>query len=358
MILNASATYPFTEPAESPTEFYASLLSEKSAFKVKQLLDHELSTTSVKRFKVSPALAASIWIGDLISDDLNPSNLSIWFCPERSHNDTKESELEKGLWIMDGKHVRSDIQILSKTTIYIPDGVMDAYFMILNFKMVLQLVFGKNSEIDLFLNEWLEHIFSNRELYIIQQDDNRTFLAQVLHCINQAIHIYLDSCSKKSRVDARDNLLNQDDKRDLIEQRNFIQKPPSAIKSIFDSTDKENDKNDENGGKGKNGGKRKYDDNDRQIGKRIDNKVKELQKFRLKPKDSFQPYYDKSRDGPKFKEGLPCMKFLLKGYCHTKCNRLHHLTNDQQKEFEKFLINVRDSIKDQDFQQGAAVAEP
>jgi hypothetical protein len=93
MILNASATYPFTEPAESPTEFYASLLSEKSAFKVKQLLDHELSTISVKRFKVSPALAASIWIGDLISDDLNPSNLSIWFCPERSHNDTKESEL-------------------------------------------------------------------------------------------------------------------------------------------------------------------------------------------------------------------------------------------------------------------------
>jgi hypothetical protein len=159
MILNASATYPFTEPAESTTEFYASLLSEKSAFKVKQLLDHELSTTSVKRVKVSPALAAFIWIGDLISDDLNPSNLSIWFCPERLHNDAKESELERGLWIMDGKHVRSDIQILSKTTIYIPDGVMDAYFMILNFKMVLQLLFGKNSKVDLFFNEWLEHIF-------------------------------------------------------------------------------------------------------------------------------------------------------------------------------------------------------
>jgi hypothetical protein len=46
---NASATYPFTEPADSTTEFYASLLSEKSTFKVKQLLDHELSTTSVKR---------------------------------------------------------------------------------------------------------------------------------------------------------------------------------------------------------------------------------------------------------------------------------------------------------------------
>jgi hypothetical protein len=195
---------------------------------------------------------------------------------------------------MDGKHVRSDIQILSKTTIYIPDGVMDAYFMILNFKTVFQLLLGKGSEINLFLNEWLEHIFSNRELYIVQQNDDHTFLAQVLHCINQAIHLYLDSCSKNSRVDVRDNLLNHEDRRDLMEQQNFIQPLPSAIKSIFNSTEKENDKNLENGGKGKNGGKQKLDEDDRQIGKRIDNKVKELQKFHLKPKDSFQPYYDRS----------------------------------------------------------------
>jgi hypothetical protein len=52
------------------------------------------------------------------------------------------------------------------------------------------------------------------------------------------------------------------------------------------------------------------------------------------------------------------MKFLLKGYCHTKCKRLHHLTKDQEKEFEKFVINVKDTIKDQDFPQGAADADP
>jgi hypothetical protein len=104
MILHASAPNPFTKATESPTEFYESLLTKKSAFKVKQLLDHEFSTTSVKCFRVSPDLAASIWIGDLISDNINPLNLSIWFCPERSHSDAKESELEKGLWIMDGKH--------------------------------------------------------------------------------------------------------------------------------------------------------------------------------------------------------------------------------------------------------------
>jgi hypothetical protein len=111
MILNASAPSPFTESADHPTEFYESLLTEKSAFKVKQLFDHELCNSNVKQFKISPALAASIWIADLISDDLTPTDLSIWFCPERSHTDAKESELERGLWIMDGKHVRSDIQI-------------------------------------------------------------------------------------------------------------------------------------------------------------------------------------------------------------------------------------------------------
>ncbi len=80
---------------------------------------------------------------------------------------------------MDGKHVSSDIQILSKTTIYVPDGIMDAYFMLLKYKTLFQLLFGQGCEIELFLTEWLEHIFSNREIYIIQQDDDLTFLAQV-----------------------------------------------------------------------------------------------------------------------------------------------------------------------------------
>jgi hypothetical protein len=122
--------------------------------KVKQLLDHELSTTSVKHFKVSPALAVSIWIGDLISDNINPSNLSVRFCLERSHNKAKERELEKGLWIMDGKHVQSDIQIHSKTMVYVQDGIMDAYFMLLNYKTLFQLLFRQDCEINLFFMEW------------------------------------------------------------------------------------------------------------------------------------------------------------------------------------------------------------
>jgi hypothetical protein len=262
---------------------------------------------------------------------------------------------------MDGKHVRSDISILSKTTIYIPDGVMDAYFMLFNYRALFQLLFGKNGEIDIFLMEWLEHIFSNRELYIIQQDDDRTFLAQVLHCINQSIHLYLKSCSKSSRADVRDQLQNHDEKRNLIEQRNFNHRLPSAIKSIFLSTDKENEKEppDDSGKKG--GGKRKFTpDDDKNFGQRIDNKAKELQKFKLRQSESFQPFYDKQRDCPKFKEGLPCMKFLLKGHCHTKCNRMHSLDQNQQQEFSKFVSDVREFVKqaNQDFQQGAVEEQP
>ncbi len=236
---------------------------------------------------------------------------------------------------------------------------MDAYFMVLNFRAIFHLLFGQECEINIFLTEWLDHIFSNQELYIVQQDDDRTFLAQVLHCIYQATHLYPDSCNRNHRVDVRDNLLNHDDKCNLIEQQNFIQKLPSTIKSIFSSTDKENDRDLDNSNKIK-GGKRKLDDDDKQLGKIIDNKVKELQRFKLKAKESFQPYYDKSRDCPKFSNGLPCMKFLLKGHCHSKCTRLHSLSKDQEKEFEKFVNSIKDSLnqENQDFHQGVVDAEP
>jgi hypothetical protein len=86
---------------------------------------------------------------------------------------------------------------------------------------------------------------------------------------------------------------------------------------IFLSTDKENDKNlDNNNLKQKLEGKQKLDDEDKQIGKLIDNKVKALQKFKLKA----------------------CMKF--KGHCHIKCNCLHNLSKEQEKEFEKFVNNM------------------
>jgi hypothetical protein len=86
---------------------------------------------------------------------------------------------------MDGKHVRSDIKILSKTTIYMLGGIMDSYFMLLNYKTIFQLLFGKGCKIDLFLSEWLDRIFSNRELYIFQKDNDGTFLAKSFTAITR-----------------------------------------------------------------------------------------------------------------------------------------------------------------------------
>jgi hypothetical protein len=40
LILNASTIPPFNDPAETPTEFYTSLLSEKSQLKAEDMLTH------------------------------------------------------------------------------------------------------------------------------------------------------------------------------------------------------------------------------------------------------------------------------------------------------------------------------
>lgn len=97
--------------------------------------------------------------------------------------------------------------------IYIPDGIMEAYFMLLNYETLFQLLFGQGCEIKIFLTEWLYVYFQTMR----STSFNKTmmFLAHVLHCINQAVHLYLDSCSKNTRVDVKDNVLNQEDKRDL-----------------------------------------------------------------------------------------------------------------------------------------------
>jgi len=358
MILNASAPSPYTDPATVPTEFFAAAPAEKSAFKAKLLIDHKLNSANVKRFKISPALAASIWIADLISDDITPSNLSIWFFPERSHTESKESNLEKGLWMLDGKHIRADIPLLSKTTVYVPDGVMDAYFMVFNFRALCQLLFGQDCELSVFLTEWLDHIFNNRELYIIQQEDNKTFLAQVLQCINQSTHLYLDSCSKHLRSDVRDHLLNHENHRELIEHRNFTHRLPKAIQDIFASNsvkeEKYKDTKKGGGNQGGGNGKRKFEEDQEKLRKRVDNKIKELQKFKLKPNESFQPYYERQKECPKFKEGILCMKFLLKGHCHANCKRIHNLSKEHIEKFQKFYSEVKESIREMDFPERAA----
>jgi hypothetical protein len=66
------------------------------------------------------------------------------------------------------------------------------------------------------------------------------------------------------------------------------------------------------GDQGGGNGKRKFEEDQEKLGKQVDNKIKELQKFKLKPNNSLQPYYERQKECPKFKKGILCMKFLLK----------------------------------------------
>jgi hypothetical protein len=54
------------------------------------------------------------------------------------------------------------------------------------------------------------------------------------------------------------------------------------------------------------------------------------------------------------------MKFLLKGHFHTKCSHLHNLLKEKEKEIEKSINDIKQSIRKEelDFQRGGAGAEP
>jgi hypothetical protein len=60
MVLNASATPPFENPAPNPTEFYLSLMAKKSQFKAKEALLHRLNLDKIS-FNPSASFVANIW---------------------------------------------------------------------------------------------------------------------------------------------------------------------------------------------------------------------------------------------------------------------------------------------------------
>jgi len=78
LILNASATIPFTESASKPTDFYP----KRSQFKAKDMLLHQLHTDKIS-FNPSSSFINNLWNCDffwLVPD--SSSGVSIFFCPE------------------------------------------------------------------------------------------------------------------------------------------------------------------------------------------------------------------------------------------------------------------------------------
>jgi hypothetical protein len=118
---------------------------------------------------------------------------------------------------------------------------------------------------------------------------------------------------------------------------------------MFDSNSKESDKNLKMVEKGKTVENKKLRMRINKTENVLITKSRSYKGSNLNPRNLSNHITKKTRDCPRFKDGIPCMKFLLKGYGHTECNHLHDLLNDQLKEFKRFINNIRESIKEQDF---------
>jgi hypothetical protein len=193
LILNASAIPPFDSPADSPTEFYALLLSKKSQFKAKEALAHRLLMEKVS-FNPGAAFVTCLWHAEFfwILPD-SPSGNSVFFCPEAKSLNVSELEKERSFALVD-KLKAGDLKKLSKQKLYLPSTVMDMVFMVQNLYSILFLCFGKSSHSASFLLGWGNHMFENRLMYSSLHAADPQFFAKVLFAIDSALQIHWRSC--------------------------------------------------------------------------------------------------------------------------------------------------------------------
>jgi len=193
LILNASASPPFDQQADEPTEFYKLFLQKKTQFKAKEFLVHRLQIDNIS-FHPSSSFTKCLWNSDFLwlTPDF-PSGLSIFFCPEISSLNSFELERDRNLALVD-KIKQTDIEKLTKEKFSFPDSVMDMVWLTQNFHAILSLCFGPNSHSAKFLKDWGNHLYSNHLLYKSQQASNNSFFTQVLFCIDRALQIHWRSC--------------------------------------------------------------------------------------------------------------------------------------------------------------------
>jgi hypothetical protein len=61
----------------------------------------------------------------------------------------------------------------------------------------------------------------------------------------------------------------------------------------------------------------------------------------------YQGLLFQSKEVPKNKNGkLICMNFFLRGFCEASCNRIHKLTVDDKKAFDKFVNDCQAANED------------
>jgi len=251
LILNASATHPFDSAAPSPTPFYLEFLAQKQQFKAKELLCHHLAKNKIL-FQPSAAFVPHLYTVDWVWPNPNkPSGISIFFCPDSaSESNENYHSYEKGFVLIE-KIEKSDISKLTKQTITLPHGNMNTYLMVTNFKAVIELCFGPESQSALCLRSWCEHIFENRQIYLGWEESDPTFYPKVLYAINKSLQIHWKSCYDNSdRGSGNDTILfMQQIQSDIESQRFFYQLPKLILDKLKPTEDTpEKDRHKKGGG--------------------------------------------------------------------------------------------------------------
>jgi hypothetical protein len=184
-----SATPPFETPAQTPTEFYQSLMGKKRQFKAKEALLHRLNLDKIS-FNLSASFVANNWNCEFfwVLPD-SPLGISIFFCPESKSINVQDPEKERSFTLAD-KIKNADIEKLSKQKLYIPTKLMDMVWMTQNLYAIISLCFGGKSHSATLLSDWAKHMYKNRIIYSSLQASDHCFFAKVLFVIDSALQIH------------------------------------------------------------------------------------------------------------------------------------------------------------------------
>jgi hypothetical protein len=113
---------------------------------------------------------------------------------------------------------------------------MDMVWMTQNFHAVIKFCFGPKAHSMVFLCEWADHMYENRNMYMTQHASDPYFFAKVLYAINHALQKHWRSCSMSDdRLSVNDNVLRMHEVQDSILSFVFTRKIPKSISDKIDN---------------------------------------------------------------------------------------------------------------------------
>jgi len=299
----------------------------------------------------------SLWNCDffwLLPD--TPSGVSIFFCPETKSASTADIERDRLLALTDKVNL-SEFEKLAKQKLYLPSTIMDMVWMTQNFHAVIKFCFGPKAHSTVFLRNWVDHMYENRNMYMTQHASDPYFFAKVLYAIDHALQKHWHSCSMSDDgLSVNDSVLRMHEVQESILSLSFSRQIPKSISDKIDNyLEKQADKEDKGKQDKKNGG-----GNGNGNGNNSDNKKNQEVRYnsdksnphwRLQEGENFSKvFYDKQKECPKTVDGkLICMKFFVRGLCDKGCSRAHSLSKEDSKKFEKFVADCHEAAAKKDF---------